>query len=89
YGRLEQILVCELPTNKVFGAFSGQTRLLAVLTPCSTAGKDAAMEIVSYTQTNAQIVTDLQSVSAVIGRTATRGKWVIADRKGGLIKPEF
>jgi hypothetical protein len=51
--RLEEILVCELPTNKVFGVFSGQTRLLAVLTPCSTAGKDAAKEIVSYTQTNA------------------------------------
>lgn len=61
YGRLEQILVCELPVDPVFGAFSGQTRLLAVLTPSSTAGKDATEDIVSYTQTNERIVTDLQS----------------------------
>ncbi|KAJ7906371.1 hypothetical protein B0H13DRAFT_2333577 [Mycena leptocephala] len=63
YHLTQQILVCELLVNKLFGAFSGQTRLLAVLTPCSTAGEDAAKEIVSYTQTNAQIVT----VGAVIG----------------------
>ena len=89
YGRLEQILVCELPTNKIFGAFSGQTRLLGVLIPCSTAGKDATKEILSYTQTNSIVVADLQSVSAVIGRMQTRGKWVIIDRTAGLIKPEF
>ncbi|KAF8171399.1 hypothetical protein K438DRAFT_1613118, partial [Mycena galopus ATCC 62051] len=89
YGRLDEILVFKLPNNKVFGAFSEQTRLLAVLTPCSTAGKDAAHEIVSHTQTNHRIIADLQSVSAVIGRMATRGKWVIIDRTGGLIKPEF
>jgi hypothetical protein len=42
YGRLKQILVCERPTNKVFGAFSGQTRLLAVLSSRCTAGKNVA-----------------------------------------------
>ncbi|KAF8121487.1 hypothetical protein K438DRAFT_1653858 [Mycena galopus ATCC 62051] len=89
YGQLEQILVCELPENPLFRAFSGQTRLLAVLVPCSTAGRDATKEILSYTQTNTKIVTDLQSVSAVIGRMQTRGKWVIIDRTGGLVKPEF
>ncbi|KAF7372933.1 hypothetical protein MSAN_00500000 [Mycena sanguinolenta] len=89
YGRLEQILVCELPDNELFGAFAGKTRLLAVLIPCSTAGRDATKEILSYTQTNSKIVADLQSVSAVIGRMQTRGKWVIIDRTAGLIKPEF
>ncbi|KAJ7493912.1 hypothetical protein FB451DRAFT_1122402 [Mycena latifolia] len=89
YGRLEQILVCQLPEGKLRGAFSGTTRLLAVLTPCSTGGKDAKKQNLTYTQMNAQIVTDLQSISAVIGRFETRGKWVIVDRTGGLIKPEF
>ncbi|KAJ6516973.1 hypothetical protein DFH09DRAFT_940656, partial [Mycena vulgaris] len=89
YGRLDQILVYQLPTGKLWGAFSGQTRLLAVLTPCSTTGRDATQEIVSYIQTNTQLVTDLQSVSAVVGRIQTRGKWVIVDRTGGLIKLEF
>ncbi|KAJ7688114.1 hypothetical protein B0H17DRAFT_1135769 [Mycena rosella] len=89
YRRLDQILECQLPTGNLWGAFSGQIRLLAVLTPCSTSGKDATQEMVTYTQTNSQIVTDLQSVSAVIGQIKTRGKWVIIDRTGGLIKPEF
>ncbi|KAF8190942.1 hypothetical protein K438DRAFT_1591480, partial [Mycena galopus ATCC 62051] len=74
YGQLEQILVCELPENKLFRTFSGQTRLLAVIIPCSTAGKDAAKEILSYSQTNTRIIADLQSVNAVVGRMLTRGR---------------
>jgi hypothetical protein len=35
------------------------------------------------------IITDLQGISAVVGRLETQGKWVIIDRTGGLIKPEF
>ncbi|KAJ7939073.1 hypothetical protein B0H13DRAFT_1587399 [Mycena leptocephala] len=89
YGRLEHILVCELPTGKLWGAFSGQTRLMAFLTPCSTGGKHATQEIVSYSQMLNTIVTDLQSVSAVVGRLKTREKWVIIDRTGRLVKPEF
>ncbi|KAJ7131576.1 hypothetical protein C8R43DRAFT_860491, partial [Mycena crocata] len=89
YGRLEEILLCEVPSGQVWGAFSGQKRLLAVITPCSTGGKDATQQILSYTQTGRTMVTDLQAISAVIGRFETRGKWVIIDRTGGLIKPEF
>jgi hypothetical protein len=62
---------------------------LAVITPCSTAGRDAAKRLVSYTQTNNTIVTDLQAVSAGIGRMATHNKWVIVDRTSGYIRPEF
>ncbi|KAJ7939019.1 hypothetical protein B0H13DRAFT_1587284 [Mycena leptocephala] len=68
---------------------AGQCRLLAVLTPCSTSGQDATKGIVSYNRTAATIVTDIQTVSAVVGRIKTRGKWTIVDRTGGLIKPEF
>jgi hypothetical protein len=89
YGRLEQILVCELPPGKLWRAFSGQTRLLAVITPCVTGGKDATKDVLSYTQTMKTIITDLQGISAVVGRFETQGKWIIVDRTGGLIKPEF
>ncbi|KAJ7785413.1 hypothetical protein B0H14DRAFT_2400618, partial [Mycena olivaceomarginata] len=89
YGQLQQILVCTLPANSIFRVFSGQTRLLAVITPCTTAGRDAAKQLVSYTQTNNTIVTDLQAVSAGIGRMAMRNKWVIVDRTGGYVRPEF
>ncbi|KAJ7808167.1 hypothetical protein B0H14DRAFT_3482564 [Mycena olivaceomarginata] len=66
YGRLEEILVCELPEGSLWGGFSGQVRLLAVITPCSTTGQDAAKTIVPYTRTLAPIVTDIQAISAVI-----------------------
>ncbi|KAJ7457314.1 hypothetical protein FB451DRAFT_1142567 [Mycena latifolia] len=89
YGRLEQILVCALPKDHIFGGFSGKTRLLAVITPCSTAGKDATKEIVAYNRIAAMIVTDVQTVSAVVGRIRTREQWTIVDRSGGLVKPEF
>lgn len=75
--------------GRIWGAFSGQCRLLAVLTPCSTLGQDATKGIVSYNRTTATFVTDIQTVSAVVGRIKSRGKWTIVDRTGGLIKPEF
>lgn len=68
---------------------AGATRLLAVLTPCSTSGKDAAKEFTSYTQMTRPIVTDLATIVAVVGRVETRDKWVIVDRSGGLLHPEF
>ena len=89
YGRLERILVCNVPEGKIWGGFSGQTRLLAVITPCSTAGRDATKEILSHNRMTATIVTDIGTVSAVVGRIKTRGRWTIVDRTGGLVKPEF
>jgi hypothetical protein len=52
-------------------------------------GKDAAKEFTSYTQMTRPIVTDLATIVAVVGRVETRGKWVIVDRSGGLLHPEF
>ncbi|KAJ6559294.1 hypothetical protein B0H10DRAFT_1665653, partial [Mycena sp. CBHHK59/15] len=88
-GRLEEILVHQLPAGKLWGAFLGQTCLLAVIIPCSMGGKDATQQILSYNWTTAAIVMDIQAVSAVVGRIKTRGGWVIVDRTRGLIKPEF
>ncbi|KAJ7671304.1 hypothetical protein DFH06DRAFT_980291, partial [Mycena polygramma] len=89
YGRLEEILVCQLPKDKLWGSMSGGTRLLAVITPCSTSGKDAATEYTSYTHMTQTIVTDLQTVVAVVGRFRTRGEWAIIDRTGGHLHPQF
>ncbi|KAJ7188518.1 hypothetical protein C8R46DRAFT_23318 [Mycena filopes] len=89
YGRLEEILVCQLPQGTRWGSFSGETRLLAVITPCVTEGKDATQEIVSYQCMTASIVTDIETVLAVVGRVESRGKWTIIDRSGGVVKPEF
>ncbi|KAJ6583444.1 hypothetical protein DFH09DRAFT_911658, partial [Mycena vulgaris] len=90
YGRLERILVCVLPKDKILGPISGKKRLLAVTTPCkNTHGRDASLEITTYRGMGTSIVTDLQSVVAVVGRAESRGVWTITDRTGGLIHPEF
>ncbi|KAJ7027107.1 hypothetical protein C8F04DRAFT_965593, partial [Mycena alexandri] len=90
YGQLEQILDCVLPKDKTLGIVSGKRRLLAVIHPCkNTRGKDAALEHTNYTELANVLVTDLQSVVAVVGRLKTRGRWSIVDRTGGLIHPQF
>ncbi|KAJ7225212.1 hypothetical protein C8J57DRAFT_1252902 [Mycena rebaudengoi] len=77
YGHLEKILECELPDDELFGEYAATTR------------KDAAQEYTSYNRTTTEIVTDLQTIVAVVGRAETQGKWVIIDRTGGLIHPVF
>ncbi|KAJ7077174.1 hypothetical protein B0H15DRAFT_789874 [Mycena belliarum] len=90
YGRLERVLVCIFPKSKVLGPVSTKTRLLAVITPCTnTQGKDASIEITTYRGMGTSIVTDLQSIVAVVGRVESRGLWTVIDRTGGLIHPEF
>ncbi|KAJ7763978.1 hypothetical protein DFH07DRAFT_867316 [Mycena maculata] len=81
YGRLDEIVVCKIPPDQV--------RLLAVITPYKTGGKDAALGIVFHSQPLIQIVADIQSIMAVVGRIQSQGKWYIVDRTGGMVRPEF
>ncbi|KAJ7147400.1 hypothetical protein C8R43DRAFT_1195630, partial [Mycena crocata] len=67
YGRLEQVLVCKVPKGKKWRGFADQTRLLAVITPCATDGKDATQGIVLYNRVTSAIVTDIETVSVVVG----------------------
>ena len=63
--------------------------LLAVITPCVTLGKDATKEVTTYTQTTTQVVTDLCTISSVIGRVWTRNRWGIVDRSEESSRTEF
>ncbi|KAJ7667305.1 hypothetical protein B0H17DRAFT_950463 [Mycena rosella] len=89
YGRLEEILVCKLPEDPFWAYMSDTTCLLAVITPCLTLGTDTTKEVALYTLMSAPIVTDLATIVAVIGRVQSRGDWLIIDRSGGLLHPEF
>jgi hypothetical protein len=83
------ILVCQLPQDDMWGTMARTTRILALITPCVTGGKDASVEITKYQTTTTSIITDIQTISCVVGRVLTRGKWGIIDRSGGLVKTEF
>jgi hypothetical protein len=89
YGQLDHILVCNIPDDAFWEQFSNTTRLFAVITPCTTEGRDASSQVVSYTQMTTQIVTDIQTISAVVGRVQTRRSWGIIDRAGEDVHPAF
>ena len=90
YGRLDLILEFDVPNYKFWGPeFRGKTVLLAVITPCVTLGKDATREVTTYMQTTTQVVTDLRTISSVIGRVQTRNRWGIVDRSEETSRTEF
>lgn len=90
YGRLDLILEFNIPDQQFWGPqFQGKTVLLAVITPCVTSGKDATKTLTTYSQTMAQVVTDLRTISSVIGRVWTRNRWGIVDRSEETSRTEF
>ena len=90
YGKLELILVCNIPDKRFWGRdLQGTTVILAVITPCVTMGKDAAKELTTYQHTTTQVVTDLRTISAVVGRVRTRNRWGIVDRSEDSSRTEF
>ena len=84
------ILEFNIPNHKFWDAeLRGKTVLLAVITPCVTLGKDATKEVTTYTKTTTQVVTDLCTISSVIGRAWTRNRWGIVDRSEESLRTEF
>ncbi|KAF9073419.1 hypothetical protein BDP27DRAFT_1215964, partial [Rhodocollybia butyracea] len=80
YGQLDKILVLIIPDNEFWLEHCNTMKLLALITPCQTGGKDATKELVQYTETTAQIVTDLQNVFATVGHVKTQKQYGIIDR---------
>ncbi|KAJ7051900.1 hypothetical protein C8F01DRAFT_1262421 [Mycena amicta] len=89
YGRLDEVLALKLPMDNRLRGYSNKIRLVAVITPVSTVGKDAAQEIVTYNRFNQQLVVDVDGITAGAGRFQTRANWVLVDQSGGLVRPKF
>ncbi|KAF5346553.1 hypothetical protein D9757_014185 [Collybiopsis confluens] len=90
YGQLMRILICKIPDTSFWGAdLRGRTKIIAIIAPCNTKGKDATQEVVEYTKLTAMIATDLQTISAVIGKVATRGRYGLVDRSEASMKTAF
>ncbi|KAF5347459.1 hypothetical protein D9757_013823 [Collybiopsis confluens] len=90
YGQLMRILICKIPDTSFWGAdLRGRTKIIAIIAPCNTKGKDATQEVVEYTKLTAMIATDLQTISAVIGKVATRGRYGLIDRSEASMKTAF
>ena len=89
YGRLESIIDVELPCTPRLNISAGTRYLLALVTPCSTGGKDATRELTTYTETTAQVVIDLRTVECVVGRVRRGNEWGIIDRSGDFARTVF
>ncbi|KAJ3920062.1 hypothetical protein F5877DRAFT_38914, partial [Lentinula edodes] len=90
YGELDKIIVCNIPDDASWGALQGTTKLLALITPWKTPrGKDAAEGVVEFSMKAAQIATDLQSISAVVGKVKTRKRYGIIDRSSASTSTTF
>ena len=89
YGCIEKILVCRFPeaAARIFQGLTGRTIMIALLTPCQTAGKDATKELTSYTRKLATIATDLQNIQSVVSQLQTWGEWYIIDHGGEYASP--
>jgi hypothetical protein len=67
----------------------GKRRLLAVVIPCKTEGKDATKVVTEYNGFRAPIVTDLQAIQQVVGHVQRRNTWCIIDRSTEEARPIF
>lgn len=77
YGKLEKVIICQLPNHDFFQGHKDKTLLLALVTPLQTNGQDATKKLTSYTQKLASIIMDLRSVKGLIGRVQVKNHWWI------------
>ena len=89
YGQLQRILVCELGPQRVWKDLKELTLVLALIKPAKTNGEDASVVTTSFSQFSADVITDIQSIKAVIGRVETRGWWGIIDRSTTTARTTF
>ncbi|PSR75102.1 hypothetical protein PHLCEN_2v9325 [Hermanssonia centrifuga] len=91
YGRLEQILECNIPVNDpaFWSHLSGTRLLLASITPCQTFKKDATKTLVTYTQELNTVVVDIQTIQNVVGRIQVHNHWGIIDKSSDVARTIF
>jgi|SRR6266545_1949907 len=89
YGCIDQIWNSNSMAITNWSKFKDTFFLLAVITPCSTGGRDAVQDYTTYSDITTQIVTDLRAVQCVVERVKSRGSWGIIDRSGNFARTEF
>ncbi|KAF7314658.1 hypothetical protein MKEN_00939600 [Mycena kentingensis (nom. inval.)] len=89
YGRLDDIFEAQLPRSPNLKQFSNKRRIFALITPCHTQNRNAALELVGYNSMEEQMIVDLAAIWGVVGRLRTGGRWYIVDRIPGSFKPEM
>lgn len=90
HGELEKIFVLTLPTDQFFGALSGKTLALALVTPWVTTEVTKATFKNKYMSSErASIVMDVRSLRHVVGLVPIGNRWGIIDRAPGTAARSF
>lgn len=89
YGRLDQILVCDLGPDAIWGELRNTSRVLALVTPCQTYGADASKDVIEFRAYAQPVITDIRNVKATVGHVETRRRWGIIDRSTSLVNAVF
>ncbi|KAG1727567.1 uncharacterized protein EDB91DRAFT_1037992, partial [Suillus paluster] len=89
YGHLDQILVCDLGPDAIWGELHNTSCILALVTPCQTYEADASKDVVEFRAYAQPVITDIRNVKATVGHVETRRRWGIIDRSTNLVNVVF
>jgi hypothetical protein len=89
YGQLLCIINVVMPQSRTLVLEESRRYLLAVIQPCSTAGKDATRQLMTYSETTVPVVVDLHTVECVVGCVNRGNEWGIVDRSGDFARTIF
>ncbi|KAG1735757.1 hypothetical protein EDB19DRAFT_1638195, partial [Suillus lakei] len=89
YGRLDQILVCNLGPDAIWGELCNTSCVLVLVTPCQTCGADVSKDVVEFRAYAQPVITDICNVKATVGHVETRRRWGIIDCSMSLVNAVF
>ena len=89
YGQLESILDVFLPPTHTLDIMQPKHFLLALVTPCSTRGKDATRDVTTYEDMTRPVIINIQTIECVVGRVQRGNMWGIIDRSGDFARTVF
>ena len=84
YDQLESILDVFLPPTHTLDIMQPKHFLLALVTPCSTRGKDATRDVTTYEEMTRPVIIDIRTIECVVGRVQRGNTWGIIDRSGDI-----
>ncbi|KAI5985406.1 hypothetical protein EDC04DRAFT_2590294, partial [Pisolithus marmoratus] len=79
YGNLNKIFMLTLASATFFTSLSSKMLILTLITPWNTEGKDATLENTYLLSQHTPIITDVQSLKAIVSLVPVGKQWGIID----------
>ena len=86
YSQLESILDVFLPPTHTLDIMQPKHFLLALVTLCSTRGKDATCDITTYEDMTRPVIINIRTIECVVGHVQRGNTWRIIDCSGDFAR---